>query len=858
MAVALPLALVLFAWVTYSRIDEGLEVALPIMQTIGESGRQRVLLQRSAYFASLLVANVTEESRSDAARQLELVLARLETAHEVLKPERAAFGRNGRLAATEAADDYKRGRFSLDQLLGDYIAAARALLAAPHHTLGHDHPDFVRLGELLTMLNEIQNAAANRHDALARARIAAFAAVNRQSLAIIVLCFAGVGVLAVRSLAWRADADEAMRAVRLSEARFRSLSEFAPIGIFLDDARGNCTYTNPRWWEISGLDFEATAGSGWTRAIHPDDTDRVFSGWQAALGAGSEFSCEFRIRRPDGSIRWVDSRAAPIEIDGDPQAGYVGTIADITEQRATAARLRESEERFALAIRGADDGIWDWDLVADKTYYSPRFEALLGYEENTLPQTFASFEAALHPQDKARVLAAVDAHLEARVPYRLEYRLKTKSGEYSWFSAAGQAEWDPTGKALRFAGSIRDITAQRKLEQDLRLTQASVDKAAEAVFWTDTDGRFVYANSATRAALGYSSRELLRMRVSDIDLTLDQSDWRKRRRVSKRIDILKHETAFRRRDGSEFPVEVIENFIEFEDKKFIMCFAIDITERRRNEDAEHRYIAELRRANAAVAEHAAQLEAQTAALTRSNEELEQFAYISSHDLQEPLRKIQAFGDRLIRHHADVLGESGTSDLERMRSAAKRMQTLIEDLLLYSRITRDPAPFVSVDLNKIVAEVLTDLEALIEAEQGEIKLGNLPTIPANPTQMRQLFQNLIGNALKFHAPGERPVVEICAAQSTPAEGYTITVIDNGIGIEQQYAEKIFAPFQRLHGRNEFAGTGIGLAVVKKIVDCHGGHVGVVPTAGGTTFVVWLPHRPPGESRPAAAAAACEPV
>lgn len=234
-----------------------------------------------------------------------------------------------------------------------------------------------------------------------------------------------------------------------------------------------------------------------------------------------------------------------------------------------------------------------------------------------------------------------------------------------------------------------------------------------------------------------------------------------------------------------------------------------------------------------------------AELTRSNAELEQFAFVASHDLQEPLRKIQAFGDRLKAKCAEMLPADARDYLERMQRASARMRTLIDDLLAFSRVIRSGEPFVKVDLAQTAREVVGDLELRIEKSGGRVELGELPSIEADPTQMRQLLLNLIGNALKFQAPGTPPVVKVQASSSTSGSGelfWELSVEDNGIGFEEQYAEKIFAVFQRLHGRDEYEGTGIGLAVCRRIADRHGGQIVAKSQPGkGATFIVRLPAR-----------------
>jgi light-regulated signal transduction histidine kinase (bacteriophytochrome) len=229
-----------------------------------------------------------------------------------------------------------------------------------------------------------------------------------------------------------------------------------------------------------------------------------------------------------------------------------------------------------------------------------------------------------------------------------------------------------------------------------------------------------------------------------------------------------------------------------------------------------------------------------AELRRSNRELQDFAFVASHDLQEPLRKIQAFGDRLARRERDTLSPEGMDSLQRMQSAAERMQSLINDLLTYSRVSTKAQPFVRTDLNAVLRRVLEDLQVRLEATHGEVRAETLPTLDADKTQMHQLLQNLIGNALKFARPGVPPVVTVSARRE--GANWVLSVSDNGIGFEPRHADRIFTIFQRLHGRGEYEGSGVGLAICRKIAERHGGSISAEGVPGeGATFRATLPER-----------------
>ena len=276
----------------------------------------------------------------------------------------------------------------------------------------------------------------------------------------------------------------------------------------------------------------------------------------------------------------------------------------------------------------------------------------------------------------------------------------------------------------------------------------------------------------------------------------------------------------------------------------------DITERKRAESELRDFAAKLEHSNLELQGLAARLE-------RSNQELQMFASVASHDLQEPLRKVQTFGDRLKAKYADLLDETGRDYIARMQNATARMQVLIEDLLAYSRVTTRAQPFKPVDLKLIAREVTGDLEARIERTGGRVEIGELPVIEADPTQMRQLLQNLIGNALKFHRPETPPVVTVRASQVGSADQqapvWRLEIADNGIGFDEKYLDKIFAIFQRLHGRDEYEGTGIGLAVCQKIVERHRGTITASSQPGqGATFIITLPAVQPSDKAQSAGA------
>ncbi|GAB0111347.1 sensor histidine kinase [Pseudoalteromonas distincta] len=249
-----------------------------------------------------------------------------------------------------------------------------------------------------------------------------------------------------------------------------------------------------------------------------------------------------------------------------------------------------------------------------------------------------------------------------------------------------------------------------------------------------------------------------------------------------------------------------------------------------------------------VSERTQELTLYSDELSRSNRELEEFAFVASHDLQEPLRKIQAFSDRLETMFKDELGEKGIDYIGRMKNAAQRMSNLINDLLEFSRVTTRGKDFHDTDLNEVVTDILSDLEIAIKESDAQVNVDNLPVVQADKSQMQQLFLNLLSNAVKFRREGTTPRIDITYADrnefsedlNTHTQWQVITIKDNGIGFSQEYADKIFVPFQRLHGRSQYKGTGIGLSVCRRIVERHGGTITAQSKDGeGATFIIKLP-------------------
>jgi two-component system sensor kinase FixL len=430
-------------------------------------------------------------------------------------------------------------------------------------------------------------------------------------------------------------------------------------------------------------------------------------------------------------------------------------------------------------------------------------------------------------------LDAVSAGIESTIQERLNRMASAQEQLEKQLQERQKAErlMAQQAKELVRSKDVLELHVQNRSLEIQKLQQryeSMLNSAGEGIYGLDLQGRIQFVNPATAAITGWTLEELAgrserEVFCHDSSRLAPESGDQDQSRTD--CDI------FYRRDGSTYPVEYTRSPITEGSREIgtVVVFK-DITQRKRAEETLSRKAAEL---------------------ARSNAELEQFAYVASHDLQEPLRKIQAFGDRL-KTKVDAVGlEDGRDYLDRMQGAAARMRTLIDDLLTFSRVISASQPFVPVDLNTVTKGVLSDLEVRIEQTRARVEVGTLPTIEADPLQLRQLLQNLIGNALKFQPPDAQPLIKIDGRilrnpfagspdEDPYAEQCELSVQDNGIGFDEKYTDKIFAVFQRLHGRTEFEGTGVGLAVCRRISDRHGGTIRAESRPGeGATFIVTLP-------------------
>ena len=540
----------------------------------------------------------------------------------------------------------------------------------------------------------------------------------------------------------------------------------------------------------------------------------------------------FRINLPSGKLKYLHVKG---EVSYDilgTASGIYGTVQDITEKQLLFEKLKQSDELFKQAQELSHIGNWSWDLVSGKMLWSDELYRIYGRELGA-EITFDKVMMLTHPEDQPKIKQNLQDCIDNGTPVETTYRAILRDGTEKTLFAKTEALLDKQGKPCRLIGTIQDVTRQNHVEKQLKESREFIQKVTDVTpsiiaAYNIHSGKFSFINGAIEKQLGYPASMVMEGGVpffisithpDDLPALLEKNTkaLEEANMLPPGADepIAEFKYRMKNKNGEYKWFHTFGTIFERNEQGLVdsvLNISIDITEQ---EEAEQ-----------VVFQKNLQLQ-------QSNTSLEEYAYVASHDLKEPLRKIVTFSDRMLTTQTESLSQEGKIFLGKIIDSSRRMQKMINDLLYVSTIAGNK-DYRECDLNFVLSEALQPLDHKIEELQAIIESDTLPTVAVVPAQFGQLFQNIVGNSLKFVRTGVTPTIKITHSflnsrvverlDLAKAKRYLkIEFADNGIGFDNQYASKIFSIFQRLHAKADYDGTGIGLAVCKKIVENHGGTI-----------------------------------
>ena len=614
------------------------------------------------------------------------------------------------------------------------------------------------------------------------------------------------------------------------EGRYRGLLEAAPDAMVVVNQGGDIVLLNLqaekqfayRRDELLGQPVTNIIPEGFAERLLADDLRSPEDALAQQIGTGIELTA----RRKDGST-------FPIEIMLSPLENAEGTlitaaIRDIGERKRAELALKRSELRYQLALQGMSVGLWDWDLVTNELVWSPRFKEIIGVTNAEFVPNDDEFESRLHPEDKERTVAMLQAHARNEGPYDVECRLRRNDGEYAWIHATGQAAWDASGNPLRMVGSVDDITQRKQAEERFRLV---VESAPYPMLMINQGGDIVLVNMQTEKLFGYRREELLGQKVETLlperfreGHPGQRSGYFTSTGVEPEMQSMAagRDVYALRKDGSECPVEISLIPIRTDQGLLVLNAIVDITERKLLEQKNRKFNELLENL---VADRTAQLKA-------ANKELDDFANAASHDLKAPLRVIDNASKWLEEDLREHLTDASRKSLRLMRGRVGRMEKLLDDLLEYSRIgrTMDEKDAEMINGDALMENIVT----LLSPPEGfNVQVGaGFASSQLRRMPLQQILMNLVSNAIKHH---DKKTGCIQVSVKDCGTMYKFAVKDDGPGIPARFHEQVFKMFHTLKSRDQVKGSGMGLAMVRKHVEAFGGTLALQSSEGkGSVF------------------------
>ncbi len=524
-------------------------------------------------------------------------------------------------------------------------------------------------------------------------------------------------------------------------------------------------------------------------------------------------------------LAWYQASISPVEGRDGSQAALV-RLQTVTARRKEEARLRRSERLMMDTQDVAHLGTWEWDISEPHATWSEELYHIYGLDPGQHTPTYQDYLTRVHPDDRARVKEATERVFNELEPYSHDERIIRTDGEIRYLHTWAQPVLDEGGNLIRLLGVCQDITDRQRAEAALQASEARFraifEEADLGILQLSSDGDLLRINPAFHRILDRPERSLEGLAFTELVHPEDLANH-----GEELSSLLAGQTSsghleLRLLDRDLNPVwtrTVLSWVHPGEDQApFVVAMVEDVTAQKQAKEA---------------------LIAQAEELARSNEELERFTYITSHDLKEPLRMVASYVQLLERRYHEALDEEADQYIAYAVEGVQRMNSLLDDLLAYSRADVEPGDRDAVDLEDVLEAALERLASSIEESQAQVTSAGLPTVQGNHGQLVHLFQNLTSNALKFRQETP-PIVRLEAEQE--GDAWHIQVVDNGIGVEPEHRERIFEIFQRLHARQRYPGTGVGLAICRKIVERHGGRLWVTDRADGmpgSVFHITLP-------------------
>ena len=633
------------------------------------------------------------------------------------------------------------------------------------------------------------------------------------------------------------------------------ITDFFPAIVYVMDAdTKKLKYINRKLTDLLGYTYNdvLTWDSDLQSIVHKDDLENVKNELQKfyALQDDESYSYNTRLTQKTGNWKYFRTMGTVLKRDVKGQAASILFIAqDITDEVETGNQFKRIDELFNDTQDLLRFGVWEWNVPENKITWSNGLYRILGYdpiaEKEALLLTPEFYLQHVVEPDRHRVLYNRKDHL-IHHEYDLYYKIQDRNGRMKDVREKAKVIRNEKDELLRVIGSTIDITEQSQLYRDLASYKAmkqeneeflnygtwEFDARTDNFFWSDGMYRLFGYDPDTDKSKIIVSEMLYRKHMEEDQYEKSRAFLDSIVDGKQRPETFTTEYEIKTNNAAVKRIETSGKLIYDTDGKWIKTVGTsrDITRLRQYQDS---------------------LEEKIRDLDRSNKELEEFAYVASHDMNEPLRKITTFIERLESKYKEELGSDGKLYLNRISASVENMRHLIDTLLEFSRTARSNQPFLPVDLNAILKEVQTDLELKIEETATIIEIDSLPAIEAIPSQIKQLFDNLLSNSIKFKKQGTDPIIQIrCLRLSrkqkeqfhldTGNTWFKIDFTDNGIGFEPEYSTRIFQIFQRLHGKMEYPGSGIGLAICKKIIDQHKGLIYATGQPdNGATFTIILP-------------------